>query len=202
MGRPKRIPDCHPDRPHCAKGLCELCYRNENDGNWRRGLKTYDKTLTDVQIEEWIARKKIGKCDICGGNNRLMFDHDHEQGKMRGILCIACNSLLGHSDDLPDRLLAAKNYLHKHLPKPKIVEIIWNDAQDSLDPWVGEDDAKAFAETPCPVRSIGFLVRKTKNYLVIAGDWNHSNRDYGRVTKIPTSMLVSIEDLECSKPSS
>lgn len=27
IGRPKRAPECHPDRPHLARGLCAACYQ-------------------------------------------------------------------------------------------------------------------------------------------------------------------------------
>lgn len=192
----KTIPTCHPERKHVALGLCEQCYRNGDNRNWKRNLRSYDPTITGKEMEYWINQKKTSPCEICGGRENLMFDHDHETKKMRGILCNACNSLLGHSDDLPDRLLEARNYLHRKLPRPKMVVIIWNDAQDSLEPWVGEAEAKQFAETPCPIVSYGFLVRKTKNYVVIAGDWNDSNKDYGRVTKIPTKMITSMKELQ------
>lgn len=196
MAKQKTMAKCHPDKPNVAFGQCERCYRNSEDRNWKRNLKSYDPTLTKEEIDFWINQKKTGSCEICGSKENLFFDHDHETKKMRGILCLSCNSLLGHSDDLPDRLVAAKNYLHAKLPKPKPVEVIWNDAQDSIEPWVGEADAKGFAEEPCPIISIGYLVRKTDTHLVLAADWNNSNKDYGRVTKIPAGMVVKMRDLE------
>lgn len=192
----KTFATCHPEKPNVAFGQCEQCYRNSNDRNWKRNLRSYDPTLTEEELKYWCNLKRDGSCEICGSRESLMFDHDHMSQKMRGILCLNCNSLLGHGKDLPDRLVAAKNYLNKKLPLPKLVLIIWNDAQDNLEPWVNEDDAKAFAESPCPITTVGFLVRKTETHTVIAGDWNDTDKDYGRVTKIPTKMIVSVQELE------
>jgi hypothetical protein len=42
---PPRIPECHPDQPHLAKGLCKKCY----DTAYR--LANRDKTNTKAR--EW-----------------------------------------------------------------------------------------------------------------------------------------------------
>lgn len=56
-----------------------------------------------------------GKCWICqratGRTKRLAVDHNHESGKVRGILCGPCNQLLGHVRDDPDVLIRAAQYL-------------------------------------------------------------------------------------------
>jgi len=59
-----------------------------------------------------------GKCAICGtaesgGHGVWHIDHDHETGKIRGLLCHGCNTALGGFGDNPDRLLAAVDYLYK-----------------------------------------------------------------------------------------
>lgn len=85
----------------------------------------------------------------------------------------------------------------------RLVKVLWRDAQDHPDKWVDEDDAAEFGNDDCTIVSVGFLVSKTAKYLCIAGDWDATDKDFGRVTKIPTSMLISLETLECSnEPSS
>lgn len=39
-------------------------------------------------------------------------DHDHETGETRGMLCSACNKMLGFARDDPEILRRALEYLH------------------------------------------------------------------------------------------
>ena len=57
-----------------------------------------------------------GECAICmkpfGFHDRNMhIDHDHKTGEVRGLLCAACNMLLGHAKDNPLILFKAISYL-------------------------------------------------------------------------------------------
>lgn len=63
-----------------------------------------------------------GGCAICGrpeteasGNHTLHVDHCHKTGKVRGLLCSACNHGLGRFDDSVDRLSSAILYLLRHM---------------------------------------------------------------------------------------
>lgn len=83
-----------------------------------------------------------------------------------------------------------------------LVRVKWNDAQDHPDKWVDEEDAGRFGDLDCTIVSIGFLVRKTDKYVTLAGDWDAIDKDYGRVTKIPVGMILSVEPLQCVESSS
>jgi hypothetical protein len=48
----------------------------------------------------------------------FFIDHDHETGEVRGLLCRACNTLLGCVQDDAKLLGRAINYLIKHARLP------------------------------------------------------------------------------------
>lgn len=57
-------------------------------------------------------------CAICGegnleGRNRHV-DHCHATGKVRDVLCKACNLMIGHAKDRAELLLKGVDYLKKH----------------------------------------------------------------------------------------
>lgn len=73
--------------------------------------------VTFARYRELLAEQG-GGCAICGkpeaADRMLDVDHDHQTGKVRGLLCTSCNRVLGHSFDSPDRLKAAASYLERH----------------------------------------------------------------------------------------
>lgn len=65
---------------------------------------------------------QCGACAICGTvpsedpdahkkTARLYIDHDHDSGRVRALLCSACNLMLGQSGDSPARLRDGAAYL-------------------------------------------------------------------------------------------
>lgn len=57
-----------------------------------------------------------GQCAICHepvNYSDICMDHDHETGRVRGLLCKHCNAGLGMYQDQPERLIAASEYLKK-----------------------------------------------------------------------------------------
>lgn len=59
------------------------------------------------------------QCAICGVSREdvdrnFPVDHNHETGKVRGLLCHHCNSLLGYAEDDIGILEAAIAYLKEH----------------------------------------------------------------------------------------
>ena len=55
------------------------------------------------------------KCPICEQIlvRNPSVDHDHLTGKIRGLICNACNLAIGNAGDSPDRLRRMADYLEK-----------------------------------------------------------------------------------------
>ncbi len=94
---------------------CKTC---ANERNWTEQLiRKYG--ITVKQYNETLERQKH-VCAICGkGYNvvrngrktRLCVDHDHTNGKVRGLLCSPCNQAIGLMYDNPKLLKNAIKYL-------------------------------------------------------------------------------------------
>ncbi len=74
----------------------------------------YVEKAYGLSIADQSSVSKV--CEICGSTESsdlkaLHFDHDHETGRFRGMLCCNCNRALGMMSDKPDRLRAAADYL-------------------------------------------------------------------------------------------
>lgn len=82
----------------------------------RRRRLNLEYGLTVEQYEAMLGEQG-GGCAICGtkiadrANRRHYVDHCHETGIVRGVLCSACNSGLGHFKDNRDLLYRAIEYL-------------------------------------------------------------------------------------------
>ena len=121
-----------------------LRYRDRNPGHYyqlrRRWTNQYRKnhpemykvldlkaTLKEygLSIEEFqeMERKQDYVCAICRKPNmikdeeiRLCVDHNHTTGEVRGLLCNACNALLGMAKDNVETLLSSIEYLKSTTP--------------------------------------------------------------------------------------
>ena len=91
--------------------------------NRRRAKLKYRYRLTDDEVDQLIDGQH-GLCAICerppsdentrahwGG--KLCVDHDHETGKVRGLVCNDCNLALGYGKT-PEILRRAADYLDRN----------------------------------------------------------------------------------------
>ena len=80
-----------------------------------RYLRKYG--LTKNQVDDMLQNQN-NKCEICkkefGENNRYCVDHDHNTGKVRGILCHPCNVSLGLIKDSIKTAQSMAKYLKAH----------------------------------------------------------------------------------------
>jgi len=78
----------------------EMPERRENDR--RKKLKARFGITLEQYDEMFNAQD--GACKICKNpetieNRRLAVDHDHSTGKIRGLLCFKCNTIVGHIEN-------------------------------------------------------------------------------------------------------
>lgn len=69
---------------------------------------SYKLTLEDYNN---LLDKQDNKCAICSRESKLVIDHCHESGKVRGLLCHNCNIGLGLLGDMKKSLKKAYEYL-------------------------------------------------------------------------------------------
>lgn len=84
---------------------CATCWRAEKR---RRGTRTHETRVSALYglpggAYDALYAAQGGRCAICrratGRARRLAVDHDHESGRVRGLLCKTCNyTLLGRYD--------------------------------------------------------------------------------------------------------
>lgn len=78
------------------------------DNRNKKLVKRYGITVD--QFEE-IVTVVQGRCQICQVARALHVDHDHNTGRVRGLLCGNCNRGIGLFQEDPQKLRAAIAYL-------------------------------------------------------------------------------------------
>lgn len=76
----------------------------------RQFMKKYGITARDVRR---MNEKQKGLCLICNEGHKLVVDHCHKSGRVRGLLCGSCNKGLGYFRDSLSILEGAIKYLSK-----------------------------------------------------------------------------------------
>ena len=83
--------------------------------------------------------------------------------------------------------------------KAPFVKVTWDDAEDPPTDgraWLDVADVDAWKDHRCTVVSVGYLVAKTKRHITLAADWIDAYKQFGRVTKIPRGMVISVQKLK------
>lgn len=78
----------------------------------------------------------------------------------------------------------------KTSPRPELYVIRWLDAYEMESGWLDLEDALKIK--PPEVRSVGYVLKETKEYIILAADIgsNQIDKDVGRVTVIPGQWIV------------
>lgn len=116
--RCKRYRERHPERSREASRLGQQRYREQypersSASLWASSLRR-NYGIGPDEFDALLS-KQNGRCAICGtddpGTRKFNVDHDHETGKIRGILCQRCNLAIGHFKDNLDIMENAMRYV-------------------------------------------------------------------------------------------
>ena len=77
----------------------------------RKYRKIWRNPPDNANRDEWAKAQQLKECIICGATQKLVVDHNHSNGLVRGALCQNCNLGLGHFKDDPERLRLAALYI-------------------------------------------------------------------------------------------
>ena len=89
-------------RYHKDKKYSKSC---STEHRWKKtGMINLDRSFFTQVDYDRLYQIQQGKCKICKRhqtelNRRLSVDHNHKTGIVRGLLCIPCNTKLGHVED-------------------------------------------------------------------------------------------------------
>ena len=143
MGRGKSIHIISNVDEETKTADCAFCgrvrvrFRSNGPGRKRKwvcvvGMKQSDgaKCKTGVPLNRMTKEELIyyinnshGQCEICGRKTHRILnrDHCHSTGKLRGLLCHRCNTVIGTSKENVDAireksalLLKIADYIEKH----------------------------------------------------------------------------------------
>ena len=121
------------------KNRCKPCYNirqrewAKNNPNSRSKTVKQHKILSvyGLTIEQYNEMLKIqgGVCAICHQYNNiegrgLTVDHDHNNGKIRSLLCSACNAALGLVKENVTTLYSMIEYINRHEPKINVPNLV------------------------------------------------------------------------------
>ncbi|MFF5783072.1 endonuclease VII domain-containing protein [Streptomyces virginiae] len=95
---------------------CKACRAIES----RAGHLKRSYGMTEADRDEMITAQG-GVCVICQEGLAEHVDHDHQTGKVRGVLCFSCNAALGQFKDRPDVMRRAAAYVEGNLWNPTLV---------------------------------------------------------------------------------
>ena len=114
IARVKRWQQANPDRLNAYRRRRRLepeVKRRERAGHLKR---KYGITLEAYQT---MLVNQGGRCAICRrqppSDISLHVDHDHQTGKIRGLLCFTCNNALGDFEDDASLLRSAITYVEQ-----------------------------------------------------------------------------------------
>lgn len=110
----------HNRRKDGRQSYCKACFNLKQKSRYNNIPRVKQARVDIVRRHKYglepadyeaLLTQQNGLCAICGALERLVVDHDHETGTVRGLLCAPCNKGIGHLRDDPNVLASALAYL-------------------------------------------------------------------------------------------
>lgn len=93
------------------KSHCKKCLSDESNARYR------NHGISESEFRSLLTAQE-NKCSICDksfkSNRHTYIDHNHTNGKIRGLLCPKCNGILGLCNDDIKILQRAINFIVEH----------------------------------------------------------------------------------------
>lgn len=117
---------CRREKLYCNKNCKNRHHSIKQNIEYPEKKKRWDtekqlKKLYNITIEDYnlMFKNQNGLCSICGRHQselvrKLQVDHDHVNGKIRGLLCSRCNVGLGSFKDSIGLFTKAIEYIQKN----------------------------------------------------------------------------------------
>jgi len=98
-----------------TQGVCNQCVKDRDaDPTFKKQKRNIrlrrEYGITLLQYNEMLKNQKY-RCAVCFKQNVLVVDHNHKTGKIRGLLCMSCNVILGSVKEDVTILQSAIKYL-------------------------------------------------------------------------------------------
>lgn len=90
------------------------CAECKDWSSWHHRLRLYGITKEQAHAMWEQSGRKCRICKTGLGEHQIVIDHNHDTGRVRGILCKECNFGLGKFRDSVDSLRAAIRYLEEN----------------------------------------------------------------------------------------
>lgn len=119
--QPKEISQFGNPANKTISTYCKVCQKKINKEKKIINREKLLKTNYNMSLKQYneIFVKQNGCCAICKKHQSelsitLAVDHNHETGKIRGLLCQNCNRALGHFQDNINTMQNAILYIKKY----------------------------------------------------------------------------------------
>ena len=100
-----------PEIMRIARILQKCGYMSDNAINKHMPLYSYGISQKEIMLKIWEQK---GMCDDCGKDlenvKRWCVDHNHETGKVRGIICQSCNTAIRSLEKMKYHITYLRKY--------------------------------------------------------------------------------------------